>query len=336
MVRILCINLMVFIFLCLVLEGIYRIYSFVRPDRRLVVEHPTLSWVHNTKHPPIEQQNLCGDVVRITAPSHSLLNKISQNSQKLPELLFIGDSFTHAYTVGDNKAYFDLLEHHFKGKYAINAAGLMATGTTHQGLILEEILTELSPALIIWQLTGNDLENNVPLFDEHDSIKAPRIRPYRNLDDGSLSYKSQGLWLFRVSKLAYALFTKLYLATVERDIDLTEVIYQLLYTPLTNDEREAGLKLGAKITGWEIARIRQKYDIPIVAFSVDNHHNELYKEVFSHIDIPFYPLGSNKMFKPGVTDCMPDDHWNFKGNAIAAELLIPVIEQSMPGSAVKS
>jgi GDSL-like Lipase/Acylhydrolase family len=110
-----------------------------------------------------------------------------------PRILFIGDSFTHAVEVGDDRAYYAVFarRHPDHAVFAIGAGGY---GTLQEALLLEQVAPRVQPDIVIWQLCDNDLTNN--LFEgERRSVRHNSLmrRPYW---EGAVVYRNPAPWIF--------------------------------------------------------------------------------------------------------------------------------------------
>lgn len=113
-----------------------------------------------------------------------------------PRILFIGDSFTHAVEVGDQRAYWAIFARQ-QPDYAVSAIGAGGYGTLQQALLLEEVAPRLRPDIVIWQLCANDLTNN--LYEaERQSARHNNLRRRPYWEEGAIVYRNPaplGLWL---------------------------------------------------------------------------------------------------------------------------------------------
>jgi hypothetical protein len=110
-----------------------------------------------------------------------------------PRILFIGDSFTHAVEVGDDRAYYAIFARHYPD-YAVFAIGAGGYGTLQEALLLEQVGPRVQPDIVIWQLCDNDLTNN--LFEsERRSVRHNSLMP-RPYWEGAVVYRNPAPWMF--------------------------------------------------------------------------------------------------------------------------------------------
>jgi len=109
-----------------------------------------------------------------------------------PRILLIGDSFTHAVEVDDERTYHALLA---RGQpdHEVFAIGAGGYGTLQEALLLERSYPLVRPAIVIWQLCANDLTNN--LFEaERHSVRHNNLmrRPY--WEQGEIVVRNPAPW----------------------------------------------------------------------------------------------------------------------------------------------
>src|SRR5437867_3136868 len=96
-------------------------------------------------------------------------------SSSRPKLLVVGDSFTHALEVSDDKTYYALLGDRLGAEvFAYGAGGY---GTLQESLVLDEYVDIIKPDAILWQFCSNDFVNNdleLESMSYYNSTKRPR------------------------------------------------------------------------------------------------------------------------------------------------------------------
>lgn len=102
------------------------------------------------------------------------------------KLFFIGDSFTHAYTVSDGKAYFNAVQRELKD-VELFVYGCGGYGTLQEYMILDKYYDQIKPDIVILQLGSNDIVNNSYELESKSFLNNKHItRPY--LRDGKIVY----------------------------------------------------------------------------------------------------------------------------------------------------
>ncbi|NND67862.1 MAG: SGNH/GDSL hydrolase family protein, partial [Halioglobus sp.] len=128
------------------------------------------------------------------------------------KVLFLGDSFTHALQVSDDKTYFSLLADRLD--LEVFALGVDGYGTLQQFLMLDRYVDRIKPDAIVLQLCPNDFVNNHYQVE----LQSPRNnngmrRPY--WIDGAVQYRLPRAmpWLRHFanahSRLLYFILTRL-------------------------------------------------------------------------------------------------------------------------------
>jgi hypothetical protein len=252
------------------------------------------------------------------------------NSKK-PKIMFIGDSFTHALEVSDDKTYYSILA----GRLPIEvfAYGGGGYGTLQEYMILDEYIDQIKPDAIVWQYCYNDFINNSYDLELKSHINNNGMRRPYLTKDGQIFYALPGYWPFlrRIadedSKFLYLLISRLdkldasLATTVEEEIE-------------TKGAAHPGFRESSQITNMLVAMIRARVPptINIYAFSVDN--KSPYYEEFKRIS------GLNGLlFIDGIPDALHDaeekgfvtkardrQHWSGTGHRIAAETLLRYFE----------
>lgn len=101
----------------------------------------------------------------------------SKSANNNKRLLFIGDSYTQALEVSNNKTYYHLIGRELGVQ--IYSYGVGGYGSLQESMLLEQILTQVNPDLLIWQLSSNDIINNDPELEGKSTINNNRmLRPF--------------------------------------------------------------------------------------------------------------------------------------------------------------
>ena len=148
-----------------------------------------------------------------------------------PRILFVGDSFTHAIEVGDERAYWAIFAR-AQPDYAVSAIGAGGYRTLQEALLLDEVAPRLRPDIVIWQLCANDLTNN--LFEaERRSVRHNNLmrRPY--WEQGAIVHRNP-------APLALASVDRLYETTGLRVLKVAEERGYRLFARLYGADDEAG------------------------------------------------------------------------------------------------
>lgn len=160
--------IIIFVTFLVILELLFRSVEFLikgsEAERTEIISDSTLGWARNTQMKKQVRNNKCGETVVRLPSTHRLINKFPKYLGK-KNILFIGDSFTHAHQVSTGQAYFDVFEENVKNQYYVYAAGIGGFGNLQEYLVLVSIFEEVKPDIVMWQLCGNDVDNNVYELD---------------------------------------------------------------------------------------------------------------------------------------------------------------------------
>lgn len=103
-------------------------------------------------------------------------------------LFFIGDSYTQAIEVSDDKTYYKLVGDSLDAEvYAYGGRGF---GTLQQSMVLKEYYDLVHPDVVVLQMCYNDFINNVYELEKDAAYNNNRLkRPYLE-EDGNIIYKN--------------------------------------------------------------------------------------------------------------------------------------------------
>jgi len=147
-----------------------------------------------------------------------------------PRILIIGDSFTHAVEVDDERAYWAVFARRHP-EHAVFAIGAGGYGTLQEALLLERVGPRVQPDVVIWQFCDNDLTNN--LFEaERRSVRHNNLtrRPYW---EDAIVYRHPAPWPF-------AMMDRWYQATGLRALKIAQVHGHRLLSALRGQTDEDG------------------------------------------------------------------------------------------------
>jgi hypothetical protein len=300
-------------------------HPFGPGDRR----EPELGWDSELGWALVANQgtklpNACGEMVNIAPhPSRYLLRTAKGTTG--PTILFIGDSFTHAYTVNTGEAFYDWVEKLLPFPTRIYAGGVAGYGNVQENLLIKKIMatTGLHPDLIVWQICGNDLINNVYELETHEPANNNGMpRPYYDpatktitIRDPTITLRSyylgETLSRFRLAVLALA-------AAIKVDLALGLGYFPNIFSgpiSLPPEQLHAAEARGVAVTQAMVDDIAERLpDTILVGFGV-GVNRELIAPIFNGprrrwLDIPFAP-----------DLCPPDTHWNDRGHEQVGQFL---------------
>jgi len=107
-----------------------------------------------------------------------------------PRVFFLGDSYTQAIQVSNEKAYFNVVKE--KIPIEVFVFGCEGYGTLQEFLILDKYIDLIKPHVVILQFCSNDFENNSLDMESHAIVANQKIRPY--WVDGEIIYRNSLSW----------------------------------------------------------------------------------------------------------------------------------------------
>jgi hypothetical protein len=138
--------------------------------------------------------------------------KISQNQQGFrifgqrssgkPRVFVVGDSFTQATEVSDDKTYYSIMARLLD--LEIFAYGVGGYGSLQEWLIFDKYFDFVNPHLVLWQYSTNDFINNSPELETASRINNNgMVRPYWVNHQISYVLPKQSIRDFRLFALQY-------------------------------------------------------------------------------------------------------------------------------------
>jgi len=329
--KIIVINIAVFLALLVFAEFSFRtLKSALRADNPLIVDDEYLGWSINEHLIPFDRRNRCGETVHLEPPHSKYVNYRSSSVESELMVLFIGDSFTHAHEVTHGAAYFNVFDD-FNEDVNIAVSAVGGYGTAQQRILIDKVITDIDPDFIIWQLSSNDVANNVFALDNSSFYNNQRPRIYFDLNKKIFYLKNPGFWLFDVSKVFRWIFRRM--LQIDRTYDLGLLNFLNSLIALEKDERRKAKRYGLEILKYLVNDAHELFGVPIFAFTTGSRFDKEYEELFRDSDVVYFSGFTNdSRFEDEKTNCEPlDGHWNKLGNAVAGqkltELLLPYISR---------
>ena len=255
-----------------------------------------------------------------------------------PKLLVIGDSFTQATAVSDDRTYHALLETLLGVEvFAYGAGGY---GTLQELLILERYLDVIEPDAILWQFCMNDFINNDNDLERQSVINNNGwTRPYwRNGAVVMLSPKESAVqvreWINRHSRFLYFIVSRVdrlrasaARQTVEIDIENVGMAHP-------------GFRRAMETTDRLMGRVRERVgQRPIMAFNCVQMepYSQAFRNIANHYGVEYWDdvaEGVRAAETRGEDVLTLDDHWNERGHEIVAHAIAKHV-RARGGIAVK-
>jgi lysophospholipase L1-like esterase len=243
-----------------------------------------------------------------------------------PKILVIGDSFTHATVVSDDRTYYALLAKLLNAE--VFAYGASGYGTLQEFLIFERYINTIRPDVILWQYCSNDFINNDNQLERLSLINNNGlIRPYWEGGKAKmLSPKESSMqireWINRRSRFLYFVVSRIdrlgavgNRQTIETEIELQGIEHPGFLRAMAITDELMGkvrLKAGTKrILAFNCQR-REPYD---EAFKkISTNHDITYMDDVALVVVEAKQRGEDVYAADGA-------HWNEKGHELAARTI---------------
>ncbi len=247
------------------------------------------------------------------------------NSRRL-KILVVGDSFTHATAVSDDRTYHALLAALLNVEvFAYGAGGY---GTLQEFLILDRYLDTIRPDVILWQYCVNDFINNDNELERLSTMNNNGwVRPYWR--DGKiqlLSPKASSIqvrdWINRHSRFLYFVVTRLDRLRAISTRDTVEVDIE------AEGMRHAGFARSVRTTDELMGLVRARVGTrPIVAFNcaLAEPYNQAFREISAHHAMSYWedvaPAVQAAADRGEDVYAADGGHWNERGHELVARAL---------------
>ncbi|HUT25589.1 MAG TPA: SGNH/GDSL hydrolase family protein [Sumerlaeia bacterium] len=243
------------------------------------------------------------------------------------KIFVVGDSFTHAGQVSNEKTYYGLIGAALPAE--IFAYGIEGSGTLQQFMILEQYMDEVRPDLVLWQFCWNDFINNsLELELQSKKNNCGFRRPYPG-ENGEVYYalpkKHPLLRRFanHHSRLLYLILLGLDRRaaagedSVERDI-------------AEEGAQHAGFRRAVSVTGKIFEMFRKRWPgVRVVGFCVgeDSPYYEEFQRLAAEFEIEFVggiseAIRRERERNGRMTVSGDYVHWNELGHALCAEKIL--------------
>lgn len=241
------------------------------------------------------------------------------------KVLFLGDSYTQAMQVSNDKAYYTLLQN--KLNLEVFAFGVDGFGTLQQLMLLDEIIDDIQPDAVVLQLCPNDLINNDYALETRSGFNNNGLRrPY--LENGDIVYRNPAnMPALREFAASYSDFLYFLITRLDR-------LRSMPNNPSESIIQEQGLSYplfenSVATTDELLARIRSRIPSGTPLYTFSTSHGHPYLDVFRRVsdrEGVYFIDGTSQALREiegrGVTTRAADgEHWNDEGHRIVAEVL---------------
>jgi lysophospholipase L1-like esterase len=260
---------------------------------------------------------------KVTTDSHGFRLFGNPCSEKV-KILVIGDSFTHAIDVSDDKTYYGLIAGRLKNA-EIFAYGALGYGSLQEYMILDEIVDKIRPRIVILQLCFNDFFDN-DYHLEKNTYNSGMTRPYMDFQ-GNISYQNPADWPYVISSLIpYSQLVRFITAKIRGVWEKISNTGALRIEIESTIKPHAGFKQSSAVTKQIMAKIKNRASASIIiAFSANEKEPYLseFKQISMEEEFQFIdgiPEAVQAYGRQGlITRAADKDHWNEFGHKIVAD-----------------
>ena len=279
-----------------------------------------------------ELQDLKDDSYAVTISTNHLgfrqFDSIS-NSMEQKKVWFIGDSFTHAIEVGDDKTYYRRLSDSLP--IAVFAYGGRGFGTLQEYMILDKYCELIQPDVVVLQFCSNDFLNNSYILERQSFYNNNRMmRPYWQAN-GSIIYRNPTTvdWT-QIGR--FSQFVPFFTTKIERIFDHLQHRQKKCSEDLIELEgmNFVPFQESLKITEMLLKKIQQRLYPHTRLMVFDVHEYQPYKDALANICKnngiqlvnAVYPRLKQEMENGKTIFGTDGAHWNEEGHKIVAEVLM--------------
>jgi hypothetical protein len=309
-------------------------FSDKMPPRLLALDEE-LGWL------PVSDYLYSGELVDAAGESYPVEIKTNRagyraygdvQTDSRKKVLFLGDSYTYAMHVSNERTYYGILEKELD--IEVFAIGVDAYGTLQQYLLADKIIDEIDPDVVVLQFCPNDFINNHYDLEQDSAFNNNGLRrPY--FKDNQIQFKTPASFpAVRGFAADYSEFLYFIIKTLDRlkalpaNSSESLIEKQGVSYPLFKESVETTDQLLSKI------RARIPPDTPVYAFST-NHgfpYHEEFKRLSEENGMQFID-GTSQALRAaeskGITTRAADKaHWNNQGHQIVADVLKNYFEEN--------
>ena len=325
-----------FVFISIVLEGVIRLKHALHPSQQYFYMDEKLGWkVPKNYHFEGYQKDAQNVEYFVKFDTNQYGSRVFGDiNSKKKKVLVIGDSFTDAINVSNDKTYYGILQKELP--IEVFACGSGGYGTLQEYMILDEFIDMVKPDILLLQYCTNDfIDNSYDL--ECDSLvnNAGKRRPYLT-KDGQIFYAIPKRFtcireLSKYSDLLYFVLSRMDRIRASTGTEGKTVEYYIE----AEGKNHKGFKDSVEITNEIMKKIRfRASNCKILAFCV-NYTQPYYDEfaLLSKINnivfIDGIPQAIIESDKKGYNTRIADkSHWNELGHKIAAEKIKEYLNKS--------
>jgi len=312
----------------------YRISILNDANHGLLSKDDKLGWkMSNNLKVKVKDQLNNAQYINIETNEYGFRLFGDPQSNKI-KLFFIGDSFTAAMDISNDKTYYGIIKNLIKD-VEVFAYGAGGFGSLQEFMILDEFIDLIKPDIIIWQFYENDFTDN---SNELDMLKSfyntGTPRPYLDLNGGITYRYAQYDNLFWVLPTQVAENLRL-LKFLNTRVSL--LINRLSKSGTVSQEIAHGVfNHSTKITEMIMGMVtRRAGNIPVYLFCITDKqpYYDTIKNICQSLDIRFidgvnHSLSKYEKEKPMITKAADREHLNELGHWIISESIIKFLKEN--------
>lgn len=248
-----------------------------------------------------------------------------------PKVLVLGDSFTEAVMVSDGETYYHRLAA-ARPDIEVFAIGGAGYGELQEYMLLDEWVDTIRPDLVLLQIHPNDLINNSHALESRSTTNNNQMtRPYWEHGHIVQRFPENPQWgvIYNLVRHSYLLR----LLNLNLFVLRSRSAHSVERTLAADDP---DVVRATDVTVELLGMIRRRANVPVVAFSV---RSEDYFRFWSRANVcrragvRYIPGVGEAVEAAGaageqVTGQRMDSHWNGRGHAIAARVIVDWLERA--------
>ena len=252
----------------------------------------------------------------------------NQKTESSKKVLFIGDSFTLAKDVSNNKTYYGILKNSLP--IEVFAYGGGGYGTLQEYMIIDEYIDQIRPDSIVLQFSSNDFINNHYELEKRSFINNNCMRrPYMTKEGRIVHLLPKGFRIIREIAYKHLYFTHFLISRIDRLYSThmqQNSVEQLIYKQA---EKLPQFADAVMITDLIVKKIKSRVPIYTKIYSFEVSGEEPYyreiKNISRRNEIEFIdgiPQAIKTAEQNGTIVRASDRaHWNEMGHKIASNVL---------------
>lgn len=270
--------------------------------------------------------------VRFTTNAEGFQSYPQQRDEDKLQMFVIGDSFTQAVEVSDEKAYYYHFEEPLRAQ--VYAYGMAGYGTLQESMILEEYLERVQPDVVLLQFCSNDFIDNDRVLEAQAIYQVGLRRPYWNAE-GELEYANpHGRMTTLVQRTNFLKFCWKKIRQIQQRH------FPAKAEPISEEkiglgkDKDPDYGRSVATTKKLLQRVKEQVgpDRQLVVFSSDGFDPQYHdaKALCEELGIPhlFFPLAAmNEMRATAEVYTLDGYHWNELGHKVVGTELVKQLQQ---------